>query len=172
MLWVSFSLSTTTPWPIIVIHYQMLFVSTLLMTKKCTPLCKPVASGDTTFLGRRQSSTLIISHYSSCRHKENCRMTAIKSGPHICSNFTSTSSIKQEAPIASLIASTDLPVVALTTVLDSYGHETSGWPQLYETDPDFATTYQMLGENVVVDNFHLQDGLLCRLGHICVPSSE
>jgi hypothetical protein len=30
----------------------------------------------------------------------------------------------------------------------------------------------MLGENVVVDNFHLQDGLLCRLGHICVPSSE
>jgi hypothetical protein len=30
----------------------------------------------------------------------------------------------------------------------------------------------MLGENVVVDNFHIQDGLLCRLGHIYVPSSE
>jgi hypothetical protein len=57
-------------------------------------------------------------------------------------------------------------------VLDSCSHETSGWPQLYETDPDFATTYQMLGANVVVDNFHLQDGLLCHLGHICVPSSE
>jgi hypothetical protein len=27
------------------------------MTKKCTPLCKPAASGDITFLGRRQSST-------------------------------------------------------------------------------------------------------------------
>ena len=64
------------------------------------------------------------------------------------------------------------PVVALTIVLDSCGHETSGWPQLYETDPDFATTYQMLGAKAVVDNFHLQDGLLCRLGHICVPSSE
>jgi hypothetical protein len=64
------------------------------------------------------------------------------------------------------------PIMALTTVLDSYGHETSGWPQLYETDPDFATTYQMLAGNEVVDNFHLQDGLLCRLGHICVPSSE
>jgi hypothetical protein len=64
------------------------------------------------------------------------------------------------------------PVAALTTVLDSCGHETSGWPQLYETDPDFATTYQMLGANAVVDNFHLQDGLLCHLGHICVPSSE
>jgi hypothetical protein len=64
------------------------------------------------------------------------------------------------------------PVVELTTVLDSYGHETSGWPQLYETDPDFSTTYQMLGANAVVDNFHLQDGLLCCLGHICVPSSE
>jgi hypothetical protein len=30
----------------------------------------------------------------------------------------------------------------------------------------------MLGANIVVDNFHLQDGLLCHLGHICVPSSE
>jgi hypothetical protein len=64
------------------------------------------------------------------------------------------------------------PVLALTMVLDSYSHETSGWPQLYEIDPDIATTYQMLGANVVVDNFHLQDGLLCPLGHICVPSSE
>jgi hypothetical protein len=64
------------------------------------------------------------------------------------------------------------PVVTLTTLLDSYDHETSGWPQLYETDPDFATTYKMLGENAVVDNFHIQDGLLCHLGHICVLSSE
>jgi hypothetical protein len=63
-------------------------------------------------------------------------------------------------------------VVALTTVLDSCGHETSGWPQLYETYLDFATTYQRLGANAVVDNFHIQDGLLCRLGHIFVPSSE
>jgi hypothetical protein len=30
----------------------------------------------------------------------------------------------------------------------------------------------MLGANVVIDNFHLQDGLLCHLGHICVQSSE
>jgi hypothetical protein len=64
------------------------------------------------------------------------------------------------------------PVVKLTMVLDSCGHETFGWPQLYETDPDFTTTYQMLGANAVVTNFHLQDGLLCHLGHIYVPSSE
>jgi hypothetical protein len=64
------------------------------------------------------------------------------------------------------------PVVTLTMVLDSCGHETSGWPHLYETDPDFSTTYQMLGANSVVANFHLQDGLLCHLGHLCVPSSE
>jgi hypothetical protein len=62
--------------------------------------------------------------------------------------------------------------MVLTMVLDSSGHETPGWPQLYETDLDFITTYQMLGANTVVDNFHLQDGLLCPLGHICVPSSE
>ena len=65
-----------------------------------------------------------------------------------------------------------LPVVALTMVLDSCGHETYGWPQLYETNPDFTTTYQMLGANTIVDNFHLQDGFLCHLGHICVPSRE
>jgi hypothetical protein len=64
------------------------------------------------------------------------------------------------------------PVMVLTMVLDTCGHETSRWPQLYEIDPDFATTYQMVGENVVVNNFHIQDGLLCRLGHICVPSRE
>jgi hypothetical protein len=64
------------------------------------------------------------------------------------------------------------PVMTLTTVLDSYDHETSGWPQLYEIDPGFTTTYQMLGTNAIVNNFHLQDGLLCRLGNICVPSSE
>jgi hypothetical protein len=62
--------------------------------------------------------------------------------------------------------------VELTTVLDSCGHETSVWPQLYEIDLDFTTTYQMLGANVVVDNFHLHDGLLFHLVHICVPSSE
>jgi hypothetical protein len=30
----------------------------------------------------------------------------------------------------------------------------------------------MLGANAVVDKFHLQDGLLCHLDHIYVPSSE
>jgi hypothetical protein len=64
------------------------------------------------------------------------------------------------------------PVMALTTVLDSCSHETYGSPRIYETDIDFANTYQILGENAVVDNFHLQDRLLCHLGHIYVPSSE
>ena len=99
MLWAPFSLSTATPWPIIVIHYQMLSISTLLMTRKCTPLWKPVTNGEITILGRRHSSTLIISHYSSCRHKANYKMTTIKSSPHTYNNSTSTSSIKHEAPI-------------------------------------------------------------------------
>jgi hypothetical protein len=33
------------------------------------------------------------------------------------------------------------PVVALTTILNSYGRETSGWPQLYNNDFEFPTTY-------------------------------
>jgi hypothetical protein len=43
---------------------------------------------------------------------------------------------------------------------------------LYETDSDFSTTYQILGANLVVANFHIQNGLLCHLGHLCVPSRE
>jgi len=62
--------------------------------------------------------------------------------------------------------------MTLTMVLESYDHKTSRWPQLYETDSDFATTYQILGANSVVANFHLQDDLLCHMGHHCIPSSE
>jgi hypothetical protein len=57
-------------------------------------------------------------------------------------------------------------------VLHSCGNETSGWPQIYERDHDFATTYHLLGTNTIVIDFHLQDGLLCHLSHLCVPSSE
>jgi hypothetical protein len=64
------------------------------------------------------------------------------------------------------------PVAALTTVLHSCGHEASEWPQLYQQDPDFATTYQLLGTGATVTDFHIQDELLCHLGHLCVPTSE
>jgi hypothetical protein len=30
----------------------------------------------------------------------------------------------------------------------------------------------MLGANAIIDNCHIQDGLLCCLVHICVPSTE
>ena len=63
-------------------------------------------------------------------------------------------------------------VTTLTTVLNSYGHETFGWSQLYASDPYFSTTYQAVSVGTPVTNFHLQDGLLCHLGHLCVPSSE
>jgi hypothetical protein len=62
--------------------------------------------------------------------------------------------------------------MALTKILDSCGHETSEWPHLYETDPNFANTYQMLVANTIDDNFHIQDGLLCHPSHLYIPSSE
>jgi len=62
--------------------------------------------------------------------------------------------------------------MALTTVLNSCGHETSDWPHLYKSDPEFGHTYQTLLEGRHVPDFHLQDALLCHLGHLCVPSSE
>jgi hypothetical protein len=63
-------------------------------------------------------------------------------------------------------------VAALTTVLHSYGHEASVWPQIYNQDLDFATTYQLLGTGVNVTYFHIHDELLCHLSHLCVPVSE
>jgi len=57
-------------------------------------------------------------------------------------------------------------------VLHSYIHEASRWPQLYESDLDFATTYQKLGASMPVTEFYLQDKILCHLGHLCVPSSD
>ena len=64
------------------------------------------------------------------------------------------------------------PVAALTTVFNSYGHETSEWSQLYSSDSGFTATYQLLAAGTPVADFYLQDGLLCHLGHLCVPSSE
>jgi hypothetical protein len=57
-------------------------------------------------------------------------------------------------------------------VLHSYGHEASEWPQLYQQDLDFATTYHFLGIGGNVTDFHIQDGMLCHLGHLCVPIRE
>jgi hypothetical protein len=63
-------------------------------------------------------------------------------------------------------------VATLTIVLHSCGNEASEWPQLYIQDPNFATTYQLMVTDANVTNFHIQDGLLCHLGHLCVPPSE
>jgi hypothetical protein len=57
-------------------------------------------------------------------------------------------------------------------MLHSCGHEESKWPQIYQQDMDFATTYQLLGTCVNVTDFHIQDGLLCHLDHLCVPKTE
>ena len=62
--------------------------------------------------------------------------------------------------------------MTLTMVLDSCGHETFEWSQLYANDLEFSTTYQVVSEGTPVSNFHIQDGLLCHLGHLYVPSSE
>jgi hypothetical protein len=62
-------------------------------------------------------------------------------------------------------------VAALTTVLYSCGLEASKWPQ-HQQDLDFATTYHLFGTCVIVTDFHIQDSLLCHLGHVFVPASE
>jgi hypothetical protein len=153
-------------------HSHILSRNTPPMTRKCIPLYKPVINGNITFWERRRSSTLITSLCSSYRHKGSCRMTTIRSGPPTCSSSISTSSIRHGAQIMSLTASVDLPWLHSPLVLHSCGHEASEWPQLYQQDPDFATTYQLLGIGMNVTDFHIQDEMLCHLGHLCVPASE
>jgi len=71
---------------------------------------------------------------------------------------------------------TDYPsrpsIVSRTIILNSYGNEMFGWPQLYNCDFEFSTTYQTLSTEKPVPNFHLQDGLICHMSHLCIPSSE
>jgi hypothetical protein len=45
-------------------------------------------------------------------------------------------------------------------------------PNFTQQDPDFTTTYQLLGIGTTITDFHIQDKLLCHLGHLCVPTSE
>jgi hypothetical protein len=63
-------------------------------------------------------------------------------------------------------------VASLTTFINSCGHETSGWPTLYNNDSDFATSYQTLSTQKIVGNFHLENGFLYHQSHLFVPSSE
>ena len=64
------------------------------------------------------------------------------------------------------------PFMALIDVLDSCGNATSRWTRLYKSDPEFGSTCETLLEGKKVQNFNLQDALLCHPGHICVPSNE
>jgi hypothetical protein len=60
----------------------------------------------------------------------------------------------------------------LTTVLHSCGNEAFEWPQLYQQDIDFTTTYKLLGTGANFTDFYIEDGLLCHLGHFCVPARK
>jgi hypothetical protein len=64
------------------------------------------------------------------------------------------------------------PVDALTTMFHSCGNEASQCPQLYQKYLDLTSNYYILGIGTNVTYFHIQDALLCHLGHLCVPTSE
>ena len=137
----------------------MQFTNIPPMIKRCILLYKPADNGSITSLGRRQSSILITSLCNSCKHRENYKMTVIRSGPHICSNSTSTLSTRKGSTNRVVDCLSRPPVAALTMVLNSCCHETSEWSQLYSSDSDFATTYQLLVAGTPIADFYLHDGL-------------
>jgi hypothetical protein len=153
-------------------HSLILSGNTPPMTRKCIPLYKPVVNGNITFWGKRRSYTLITSLCSSYRHKGKLQNDRHQKWSTYLQQFHLN--IKYKTSISNRVVDclSRPPVAALTTVLHSCGHEASEWPQLYQQDPDFATTYHLLGTGATVTDFHIQDGLLCHLGHLCVPTSE
>jgi hypothetical protein len=172
MRWAPFSLITTTLWPIIVRHYQMFFRKYPTYDNEMYSIVQSFCQWTHYILGKE-----IVIHTD---HKPlHCMQTQgkLQNDRHQkWSTYLQQFHLNIKYKIGSTNCVVDClsrpPIMELTTVLDSCGHDTSILPQLYETDPDVATTYQMLGANAIVNNFHLQDGLLCRLGHIYVPSSE
>jgi hypothetical protein len=142
------------------------------MTRKRIPLYKSIVNGNITLWERRLSSTLITSLCSSYEHRRNCRTIAIISGPPNCNNSISTSSIRQGSQIVSLTTSVDLPWLHSPLCSIPVDMRYLSGPQLYKKDLEFSTTYQLLGTSTTVTYFHIQDGLLCHMGHICVLTSE
>ena len=57
-------------------------------------------------------------------------------------------------------------------VLESCGHQTENWAHLYGHDNEFSDVYTQVVEGKHVNNFYLQDGMLCHFGQICVPKEE
>jgi hypothetical protein len=159
-------------WHTIVRHSPIQSGNTPPMARKCITLYTLVVNGNITSWGKRRSYTLIKILCSSYRHRGNYRTTTIKSGPPTYNSSISTSTIRHVSSIVSTDCLNRPSVAALTIVLQFCGHEASEWPQIYQDDPDFTTTYQLLGIGTTVTNFHIQDGPLCYLGHICVPTSE
>ena len=47
------------------------------------------------------------------------------------------------------------PIIGLTTVLDSCGHQTQSWAQLYGKDPDFCNIYNSVLEGNNVPDFYI-----------------
>jgi hypothetical protein len=98
-------------------------------------------------------------------------MTAIRSGPPTCNSSISTSSIRQGAQIVLLTASVDLPWLhspLCSIPMDMRHLSGPNFISKIQTSPPPINSWVQ----VTVTNFHIQDGLLCHLGHLCVPASE
>ena len=114
------------------------------MIKRCIPLCRPVDNGSITFWGRKRSSTQTTDPCSSYRPNGDCIMIAIRSGLHIYNSSILNIRYKKGSTNNVVDFLSRPPIMALTTVLNSYGHETSDWLLLYKSDPEFGHTYQTL----------------------------
>jgi hypothetical protein len=52
------------------------------------------------------------------------------------------------------------------------GMRPHGGPSYMIMISNFSNTYQTLGVDTQIEDFHLQDGLLCHFGQLCVPSRK
>ena len=128
-------------------HYPTQSTNIQLVTKRRIPLYRLADNGSITFWGRKQSSSYLQNFHLNIKHKKG-----------------STNNVAD--------CLSRPPIVAITMILNSCGHDTSDWLLLYKSDLEFSHTYRMILEGNQVLNFDLQDALLCHMGHLCVPWSK
>lgn len=70
-----------------------------------------------------------------------------------------------------------LPFYSILQVLDSSYFGFPEWKSLYSIDSDYAATISQLSDPLMakedsLGDFHLKDGLLYKLGLLCIPSDS
>ena len=98
------------------------------MKKNCMPLCKPLSNGDITSLGKKRSSLLTISPYSSPRPSRNYKQLDNSSGLITYNNFNGQIKYRKGKANVAVDCLSRPPITLFSTVMSMQGYDTTTWP--------------------------------------------